>query len=46
MASICENMRELPYGHVNDGTLVNVISNQSIDRKVNDITISLNNDFF
>ena len=46
MASICENMRELPYGHVNDGTLVNVISNQSINRKVNDITISSNNDFF
>ena len=46
MASISENMRELPYGHVNDGTLVNVINNQSIDRKVNSITISSNNFFF
>ena len=46
MTSICENMRELPYSHLNVGTLVNVISNQSIDRKVNNITISSNNNFF
>ena len=46
MASICENLRELPYGHVNDGTLVNVINYQGIDRKVNHITISSNNDCF
>ena len=31
---------------MNDGTLVNVINYQGIDRKVNNITISSNNNFF